>query len=110
MKLGEQLCKLTPGVYDTRCYRNSFHTKLNHEDQAVFDTHKQEISKHLSKTTKFVPTYKCLSKKGIESSCANLPSDWFQDSRNITFKLGLINSENKIKMRVSNPGSQKKSK
>ena len=93
MKLGEQLCKLTPSENDTRCYRNSFHTKLNHEDQAVFDKHKPEISKHLSRTIKFVPTGKCLSKKEIEASCAKFAfrlvsrfknyhfQDWFDKFR-----------------------------
>ena len=47
MKLGEQLCKLTP---------------------RVFDKHKPEISIS-AEPQNFVPTGKCLSKKEIESSC-----------------------------------------
>ena len=70
MKLGKQLSKLKPSMYDTRCYRNNFHTMLNQQDQAIFNKYKPEISKHLSRTTRFIPTGKKLSKKEIKLSCA----------------------------------------
>jgi hypothetical protein len=70
MNLGKLLCKLTPTAYDTRCYRNKFHTRLNRQDQAVFERHKPEITKHLSRTTKFLPTGKKLSSKEMDLSCA----------------------------------------
>ncbi len=70
MNPGKLLCKLTPAAYEIRCYRNKFHARLNAQDRIVFEKYKPEISKHLSRTTKFVPTAKKLSCKEIDLSCA----------------------------------------
>ena len=62
-ELKNQLCKMTPSAYHTRCYRNKFHSKLNSRDQAILNKYKPQFSKLLSRGPKFVPTGKSLSKK-----------------------------------------------